>query len=58
MARPIKETPILQGKNAEIFLTNIKNSYSLKVSSSEANRISQNYEQIKNLSQKKDASGK
>ena len=48
MARPIRETPILYGKEAERFLKAIANPK--KVSKEELERINKNYENIKKKS--------
>lgn len=47
MARPIKETPILYGKDAERFIERMN--HPRKVSSEERERIRENYEFIKSV---------
>ena len=49
MARLIKETPILYGKDADNFLKNIEKTQ--KITPEEAVRISKNYDSIKNIAQ-------
>ncbi len=46
MARPIKETPVLHGKNAERFEKDIKANEKKKVSTAEYNRAIENYKKI------------
>ncbi len=43
MARPIKETPILYGKDAKRFEDNIKHNSEMRVSKSEYDRVMENY---------------
>lgn len=47
MARPIKETPILRGKDAERFNKIIKENESKKVSASDYERAKQAYKNFK-----------
>jgi hypothetical protein len=49
MARPIKETPILIGDDAKLFLENIKNTENKKVSTDEMERMKTTYLKYKNL---------
>jgi len=46
MAKPIKETPVLKGKDAARFLTKIKGNERKKVSEAEYKRARKNYEEI------------
>lgn len=47
MAKPIKETPILRGKDASKFLKAIEENKTKKVSAEELARINKNYERLK-----------
>lgn len=47
MAKPIKETPILRGRDAERFNEIIKNNENRKVSASDYERAAQTYKSIK-----------
>ena len=47
MARPIKETPILRGKDAQTFLAAIETNQTKKASAQELDRINRNYERLK-----------
>lgn len=49
MAKPIKETPILRGKDAEIFLREIQKNEQRKISTKELRQISKSYERIASL---------
>ena len=49
MAKPIKETPVLKGKDADNFTRNMKESFNTKVSQEEYLRIKENYEKIYKL---------
>ncbi|MEJ2255285.1 MAG: hypothetical protein P8Y75_13165 [Nitrospirota bacterium] len=46
MAKPIKETPILHGKDAERFQNKIKENESRKVSRAEYERVMTNYKRL------------
>jgi hypothetical protein len=46
MAKPIKETPILTGKDAAAFVTQMKIADSTRVSSSERARIRENFARL------------
>ena len=52
MISPIKETPILRGKDAIEFLKKINSS--VKISPEEKKKLMENYEYIKNLFKSKD----
>jgi hypothetical protein len=52
MAKPIKETPILQGKDAVNFFQNMKEAENKKVSSAELSKIKENADRLKSLIQK------
>lgn len=47
MARPIKETPVLKGKEAAKFLTEINKAKDQKVSEETIEKIKKNYEKLK-----------
>jgi uncharacterized protein YktA (UPF0223 family) len=47
MARPIKETPVLTGKDAIIFMEDMENAKTQKVSIEERKRIMDNYKKFK-----------
>ena len=49
MARPIKETPVLTGEDARIFLENIKITENKKVSSTEMLQMKATYEKFKKV---------
>lgn len=50
MAIPIRETPILYGKDAERFLKRMKEAENNKLPKEEVERIKENYEKIKKIS--------
>ncbi len=43
MARPIKETPVLKGKDADRFITAISKSENIKISQTTRKRMESNY---------------
>jgi len=47
MAKPIKETPLLQGKDAVRFVENMKNTSAKKVDSKEMERMRDSFNKIK-----------
>lgn len=47
MARPIKETPVLKGKDARAFEKAIKENENKKVSPEEYHRVMNNYHNVK-----------
>ncbi len=49
MARPIKETPILRGKDAERFVREIEKPN--KISCESVNRIKENFSKLKSIAQ-------
>jgi len=49
MAKPIKETPILKGEDARIFLEKIKTSSDNRNSQKENNRISENFNRLNSI---------
>ena len=49
MAKPIKETPILKGKDAVIFFQNMKEAENKKVSAAELSKIKTNAERLKSI---------
>jgi len=52
MAKPIKETPTLTGRDAVNFFQNMKEAQNTKVSSVELSKIRQNAERLKSIYQK------
>jgi hypothetical protein len=50
MAKPIKETPILKGKDAERFVQEMEKSKTIKASAETINRIKANYNELKSIS--------
>lgn len=50
MAKPIKETPILEGKDAKVFISKMNTSAFRKLSVSEKNRIQSNFKKISAIS--------
>ncbi|MDX2190521.1 MAG: hypothetical protein SFY32_11720 [Bacteroidota bacterium] len=50
MAKPIKETPILSGKDAVTFLSEIKSSENKRVTQNESERIKSNFNALKAIS--------
>lgn len=50
MSRPIKETPVLTGKDAERFYINMKKAETQKASPEELQKIKESYERIKAIS--------
>lgn len=53
MAKPIKETPVLKGKEAKNFLSEIKSSENVRISYSEKEKIKESYYSLKALWDKK-----
>ncbi|MBS1519570.1 MAG: hypothetical protein JST50_01130 [Bacteroidetes bacterium] len=49
MAKPIKETPILKGKDAVTFFQNMKEAENKTVSAAELSRIKQEANKLKSL---------
>jgi len=47
MAKPIKETPILKGKDADTFLKEVANNTKQKVSAETTARIKRNFESLR-----------
>lgn len=47
MAQPIKETPVLHGRDAERFIQQMKKADQNKVSADESRRMKANYDKIK-----------
>lgn len=47
MARPIKETPVLKGRDAQKFLEALEVNQAKKASPQELDRINRNYERLK-----------
>ena len=50
MAKRIKETPIVKGKDAVIFLNEMKMNENKKVSIEVANRINENFKKLQSIS--------
>lgn len=48
MAKPIKETPILHSKDAEVFSKKIAENETKRASKAEYDRVMNNYNRIKN----------
>jgi len=46
MAKPIRETPVLRGKDAKKFLSEIKKNEHRKVSAADYQKAKKNYEEI------------
>ena len=51
MAKPIKETPILQGEDAIRFLDNMATNESKKISAPNRKRIKSNFDKLNSISQ-------
>ena len=51
MSKPIKETPILQGKDAKTFMKNMSESSFKKIEQSVRERMKLNYNKLKAISQ-------
>jgi hypothetical protein len=51
MAKPIKETPVLKGKDAVNFLQNMKEAETKKIPAEEIARIKVNAEKLKSIFQ-------
>jgi hypothetical protein len=51
MAKPIKETPVLKGKDAVNFLQSMKEAETKKISAEEIARIKLNAEKLKSIFQ-------
>lgn len=49
MEKPIKETPILTGRDAVNFFQQMKDTESKKISKKEKDRMKQNYECLKSI---------
>ena len=49
MARPIKETPLLKGKNAANFIKEIESSSNQKLNPSTAVRIKENFNKLNSI---------
>ncbi len=54
MSLPIKDTPVLTGKDAERFLAEVKENENRAVSKEELERMKKNYEIFKAISNGKD----
>jgi len=50
MAKPIKETPILRGKDAKIFLKATTENEHKSISSLERAKMDENYDKLKSIS--------
>lgn len=51
MARPIKETPVLTGKNAVVFAQEMKKSEGKKVDPKVRERMRENFSKMQNIAQ-------
>jgi hypothetical protein len=49
MARPIKETPVLEGKDARSFIEKMSSASDRKVSTDDVKRMRDNYERMKSI---------
>ena len=49
MAKPIKDTPVLKGKDARIFLEKIKKSRDNRNTPNENNRIRENFNKLNSI---------
>lgn len=52
MAKPIKETPVLKGKDAVNFVNNQRNYDKIAISTSERERMYSNYQKLQSISVK------
>jgi len=52
MAKPIKETPILTGKDASNFMENMRSAKGKKISPAELSRMKENFRKIESLKTK------
>lgn len=52
MAKPIKETPVLKGQDAVIFIKNIEENKTAKISHAESTRIKLNFDKINAIFQR------
>jgi hypothetical protein len=50
MAKPIEETPILKGKDAEIFLANMKRNEFKTISIEELDKMKENFKKLDDIS--------
>lgn len=50
MAKPIKETPVLKGNDAKVFIAKMKKSDTVRVSSTEKARIRENFAKVSSIS--------
>ncbi len=51
MARQIKETPILTGKDAAVFIERMQSQKSKRITESERKRIKANFEKLNSMAQ-------
>ena len=51
MAKPIKETPVLSGKDAKIFMKNLQSSASKKVDAATRARIKTSFDKLNAIAQ-------
>lgn len=51
MAKPIKETPVLKGKDAKRFLDNMTKTESHKIGVSDREKIKANFDKLNSISQ-------
>jgi len=51
MAKPIKETPVLKGKDAKVFLNNIKENKLVVHSKEEISKIKENFSKLSAIAQ-------
>ena len=53
MAKPIKETPVLKGKDASKFIAEVKQAKDRTITQTVKDRIKRNFEKIESLSVKR-----
>lgn len=46
MAKPIKETPVLEGKDAKVFLETIKKNNSISIDPAELKKLQESYKRF------------
>jgi|JI6StandDraft_1071083.scaffolds.fasta_scaffold413759_2 hypothetical protein len=51
MAKPIKETPVLKGKDAERFMQNMKSESSQKVDALKLAKMRENFSKLQSIAQ-------
>lgn len=51
MAKPIKETPVLEGKDAKAFLQKMEEAKSVKLTKEEETKIRENFSKLSSIAQ-------